>query len=204
MNKEPTKEQIRKLGYSPESQKIKNQLLKSVRICPVCKLEITQLIDYGGSRGRYHKELREPSQDMVEKVARIILACMGNDPDFVFEHKDCDTYALKDVLRTSTNAADEILALIKAPELKWQDIPDKGGEWWLSAFVDNSKYISPRIMRVIDYERKDRGLEVDSFGHDSIPADIFVKEYYPKAKWLFIPEPTTPRDYDQQQIGGKK
>ena len=76
---------------------------------------------------------------------------------------------------------------------EWIDIPTKRGEYWLSPFCEG-RYISPRIMSVIDYERPDRGLEVQyDFPHDTIPIKIFVKEYYPKAKWMLIKEPELPK-----------
>jgi len=74
----------------------------------------------------------------------------------------------------------------------WIDVPDKAGDYWLSPFVDG-RYIQPRIMGVIDYQRKDRRLEVQyDFPHDTIPVKKFVKEYYPKAKWMFIEIPELP------------
>lgn len=74
-------------------------------------------------------------------------------------------------------------------EEHWLDIPDKAGEYWLSAFCEG-KYIRPRIISVIDYQRPDRGIEVQyDFPHDTVPVKLFCEEYYPKAKWLFIAEP---------------
>lgn len=76
-------------------------------------------------------------------------------------------------------------------ENKWVDVPDKRGEWWLSAFIaDKNYYINPRIITVIDYQRPDRGLEIqyDRIG-ETIPVKQFVEEFYPNAKWMFIPEP---------------
>lgn len=71
----------------------------------------------------------------------------------------------------------------------WIDVPDKRGDYWVSPFVEG-RYIHPRILSVIDYERPDRGLEVQyDFPHETIPVKTFCEEYYPKAKWLYIPEP---------------
>ena len=56
----------------------------------------------------------------------------------------------------------------------WVDIPTKRGEYWMSPFIDG-KYIAPRILSVIDYERPDRGLEVQyDFPHDTIPVKTFT------------------------------
>lgn len=84
------------------------------------------------------------------------------------------------------------------PELKplsdWVDVPTKAGVYWLSPFIEGA-YIRPRIMGVIDYDRPNRGLEVEyDFPHETIPVKIFVKEYYPKAKWMFIENPSIPVD----------
>ncbi len=70
----------------------------------------------------------------------------------------------------------------------WIDTPDKAGMYWMSAFCDG-RYIDPSIKRVIDYCRPGKGLEVDYDRFDTIPIKTFVEEYYPKAKWLFIPQP---------------
>jgi len=72
---------------------------------------------------------------------------------------------------------------------EWLEAPTEKGEYWFSPFVEG-RYIHPRIISVIDYGRPDRGLEVqDDFPHETIPVRIFVKEYYPKAKWMLIREP---------------
>jgi len=78
-----------------------------------------------------------------------------------------------------------------SPEMvcpNWIDFPTKGGMYWLCPFVDG-KYISPHIQRIIDYSRPDRGLEAENYGSDSVPVKLYCEEYYPKAKWLFIPRP---------------
>lgn len=73
---------------------------------------------------------------------------------------------------------------------KWIDEPDKAGEYWMSACNKENRCISPRIMRVIDYQRPGRGLEVDyDSTHNTVPIKTFVAEYYPAAKWLFIEIP---------------
>jgi hypothetical protein len=71
---------------------------------------------------------------------------------------------------------------------KWIDAPDKAGAWWMAAFCEG-RYVRPYIQDVIDYARPDRGLEVLQRSPDSIPVPLFVTEYYPKSKWLFIPVP---------------
>jgi len=72
---------------------------------------------------------------------------------------------------------------------EWVDMPIKRGNYWVSPFCEG-KYIKPRIISVIDYQRPDRGLEVQyEFPRDTIPVKTFCEEYYPKAKWMFIPEP---------------
>ena len=77
-------------------------------------------------------------------------------------------------------------------KLTWVDKPDKKGLYWLSPFVEG-RYIRPHTVTVIDYDRPGRGLEVqDNFPSESIPVDIYIKDYYPNAKWTFINEPTTP------------
>jgi len=92
---------------------------------------------------------------------------------------------------------DQILALIpdieearkQEREEHWIDAPNKRGDYWMSPFVEG-RYIQPRFITVIDYQREDRGLEVQyDFPHDTIPVATFCKEYYPEAKWLFIPIP---------------
>ncbi len=75
---------------------------------------------------------------------------------------------------------------------EWVDIPTKRGEYWMSPFIDG-KYIAPRILSIIDYERPDRGLEVQyDFPHDTIPVKTFAEEYYPNAKWMLIKTPVIP------------
>jgi len=75
----------------------------------------------------------------------------------------------------------------------WQSKPTKGGMYWKSAFCDGH-YISPRVERIIDYDRPERGLEVEQNHGDSIPLDVYLTEHYPKSLWQFIPEPTLPQN----------
>ena len=70
---------------------------------------------------------------------------------------------------------------------EWIDIPDRAGVYWLSPFCDGH-YINSRIQEVIDYSRPERGLEA-RYSDDTVPIKLFIKEYYPKAKWMFVPEP---------------
>ncbi|KKN44530.1 hypothetical protein LCGC14_0692100 [marine sediment metagenome] len=74
---------------------------------------------------------------------------------------------------------------------EWIDEPTERGEYWVSSFIEGH-YISPHIMKVIDYDRPQRGLEV-CYDRDTIPVKLFGKEYRPKAKWMFIPEPELPK-----------
>jgi len=77
-------------------------------------------------------------------------------------------------------------------ENEWVDEPTQRGEYWVSPFVEG-RYISPRILSVIDYQRPDRGIEIQyDFPHDTVPVKVFITEYYPKAKWLYIKEPELP------------
>jgi hypothetical protein len=104
--------------------------------------------------------------------------------------KEVETYRAD---RTDQEVANFILDLVRqhyADRLaeKWVDIPDKRGEWWMSSYHSECGFVSPLIIRVIDYQRPDRGLEVD-YDRESIPVKVFVEEYYPKAKWMFISEP---------------
>ncbi len=75
--------------------------------------------------------------------------------------------------------------------MEWVNKPTKRGNYWVSPFVDG-RHISPNIMKVIDYERPNRGLEV-WYDRDTLPVKLFCKEYYPKAKWMFIEMP----DWDE-------
>jgi hypothetical protein len=76
--------------------------------------------------------------------------------------------------------------------VEWVDIPTESGEYWVSPFVEG-RYVSPRILTVIDYQRPDRGLEVQyDFPHDTIPVKTFTEEYYPNAKWMLIKKPALP------------
>ena len=89
-----------------------------------------------------------------------------------------------------TEQLTKAIPIIRADERGvWVDEPDQRGDYWISPFIEG-KYIGPRIISVIDYQRPDRGLEVQYYSpSDSIPVKTFCKEYYPKAKWMFIPEP---------------
>ena len=84
----------------------------------------------------------------------------------------------------------------KDMQREWIDEPTERGEYWVSPLIVASfgelLHNRPRILRVIDYDRPDRGLEVD-YDTNSIPVKQFCKEYYPKAKWMFIPEPEPPK-----------
>ncbi|KKM86352.1 hypothetical protein LCGC14_1279760 [marine sediment metagenome] len=71
--------------------------------------------------------------------------------------------------------------------MEWVDKPTKPGNYWVSPFIEG-RYISPRIMSVIDYARPDRGLEV-RYDRDTLPVELFCKNYYPEAKWMFIETP---------------
>jgi len=76
--------------------------------------------------------------------------------------------------------------------VEWVDMPTERGEYWMSPFIEG-RHISPQILTVLDYGRPDRGLEVVyDFPRDTIPVSLFVTEYYPKAKWMLIKEPTIP------------
>lgn len=76
---------------------------------------------------------------------------------------------------------------------EWKDKPTTGGDYWVSCFCDD-RYISPRIMHVIDYDREGRRLEVVHGSLvDTEPIDLFLKEYYPQSKWLYISEPPLPQ-----------
>jgi len=76
--------------------------------------------------------------------------------------------------------------------MEWIDKPNQRGEYWVSPFIEG-RYISPRIITVIDYERLGRRLEVQyEFPKATIPVDVFVSEYYPKAKWMLIEMPDIP------------
>jgi hypothetical protein len=73
---------------------------------------------------------------------------------------------------------------------EWIDQPDKSGDYWMSSFIDG-QYQSPHIKHVLNFNRPDRGLEVEynTGARSSVPVKEFCTEYHPKAKWLFIPEP---------------
>lgn len=84
---------------------------------------------------------------------------------------------------------------MSARDRRWRDKPTRRGAYWVSPFM-NGKYAYPHVMHVIDYERPDRGLEVEygSVGSLTIPVNRFVAMYYPKAKWMYIPVPRPPED----------
>lgn len=85
------------------------------------------------------------------------------------------------------------------PEIpNWQNAPDKGGLWWLSAFCDG-EYVFPRVVRIIDYGRPGRRLELEV--HDNIKMAIILSEYYPDSRWCFIPEPSLDRLKAQDEEG---
>jgi hypothetical protein len=95
--------------------------------------------------------------------------------------------------------ADELLKVgyllveeVQLEGLVWIDEPTERGEYWVSAFCDG-RYISPSIISVIDYERPERGLEVqESIGRDTVPVKEYCSEWYPQAKWMKIHEPPAP------------
>lgn len=74
---------------------------------------------------------------------------------------------------------------------QWIDKPTRGGDYWQSSFC-NGKYIRPKIINVIDFDRPERGLEIGGSHCDNTPVEEYVKEYYPKARYLYIPVPKLP------------
>jgi len=70
---------------------------------------------------------------------------------------------------------------------EWIDRPDKVGKWWMSPFINN-EYLTPSLKEVVDYGKSKGELVVNS-GIFSTSVERFCTEYYPKSKWLFIPEP---------------
>lgn len=72
--------------------------------------------------------------------------------------------------------------------VKWVDRPVKRGLYWRSPFC-GGRYIPPSIVRLVDYghNRKD----IDD-GGSYIKLGVYLREYYPKAKYSFIPEPICP------------
>ena len=128
-------------------------------------------------------------EQAIEKLAKhlFIKWAKENSPDKVGVWEQ-----LTDSKELWLSDARSILSLLYPAELPalWLDVPDKAGEWWMSAHCDG-QYIEPSILRVIDYGRADRGLEVDHhFPHETVPVKEFTEEYYPKSKWLYIPEPS--------------
>ena len=127
-----------------------------------------------------NKEVREQAQGLA---------------DFLLEHD----YRKYTALETANIILDAGYRLIK-PESLWVDEPTKRGEYWMSAFIEG-RYIAPCIISVIDYQRPDRGLEVQhDFPHETVPVKTFVAEYYPQAKWMFINEPKHPA-HTKRELG---
>ncbi len=72
----------------------------------------------------------------------------------------------------------------------WIDKPESTGKYWLSPFCDG-RYIDPRTVRIIRFG-KEFELVVDD-GGNYVKLSLFLKEYYPKSKWLYIPSPGCPK-----------
>lgn len=147
-------------------------------------------------------KLKAPD-DVREKVASVI--------DF-YENEDLERRTTEDpshddyesFMKRYINAIVDIYApLLAAAEQKgrqeereriqgkWLDKPDKGGWWWKAVFMDEM-CCGVQPMRVIDYDRPGRGLEVDEGHGDTIPVDKYKINYYPNSMWLYIPEPEYP------------
>jgi hypothetical protein len=98
---------------------------------------------------------------------------------------------MKDAWREKARSLLTFLDSLGFVQYEWTDRPTRWGSWWVSAFCDGD-YREPHIYQVIDYERPGRGLEVE-YGHmNYVAVDEFVTEYYPKAKWCYIPRPILP------------
>lgn len=67
----------------------------------------------------------------------------------------------------------------------WLDAPTQAGMYWMSPFCDGD-YRYPHMKEVLDFDRPGRGLEVVDSPSDCVPIDLYLREYYPKSKWLFI------------------
>jgi len=124
-------------------------------------------------------------QEELERVA-----CKLCELERICDH-EITTHAVR--CQEPLKEADAILSpfkhLIELQELaKWTDAPVQAGEYWVSPFCDGN-YIQPRILSVIDFQRPDRGLEVQYESPHCIPVKTFIEEYYPKAKWMFIQRP---------------
>lgn len=124
-------------------------------------------------------------REQLEADVDAILQDLVNDVYNLQDRFPKEVVSLK-TLDKSRAVIDKCLSLLNS---EWEDAPTKRGDYWMSAFIEGN-YISPRILSVIDYERTDRGLEVQyDFLHDTIPVKTFTKEYYPNAKWMLIQEP---------------
>jgi hypothetical protein len=78
---------------------------------------------------------------------------------------------------------------LKKEKQEWEITPDKAGEWWMSPyFADKGIYATPCIKRVIDYQ-DGKELEVEDGNFNFVKVSLIVSEYYPKARWLYIPLP---------------
>lgn len=150
-------------------------------------------------------KLKSPD-DVREKVARFIAAVRGlvvwdTLPDE--QSKVCGCACKEACYRYSDTIHAIYAPLLQAAEQKgrqeereriqgkWLDKPDKGGWWWKAVFMDEM-CCGVQPMRVIDYDRPGRGLEVDEGHGDTIPVDKYKINYYPNSMWLYIPEPEYP------------
>ena len=70
----------------------------------------------------------------------------------------------------------------------WINKPDKDGIYWVSPLHDGF-HSYPIIKTVIDFDRPERGLEVQESTCSYIPVDVYCRNYLPDAKWLYIEIP---------------
>ena len=75
--------------------------------------------------------------------------------------------------------------------VNWLDAPTQAGMYWMSPFCDGG-YRYPHMKEVIDFDRPGRGLEVVESLSDCVPIDLYLREYYPKSKWLYLKAPGCP------------
>lgn len=71
----------------------------------------------------------------------------------------------------------------------WIDRPTEPGSYWMYPFCDG-QHITPRILRITAFPGG--VLKADDGGH-YVELGLFLKEYYPESKWLFIPQPDCPK-----------
>lgn len=194
-NTDDIKQALRELGYrlSPKSEELPT--LKDVFPAGGVPDEWAKAIEYYRAYliGCGITQAKRLPSDKRESVAKkLAMIHLGKD----WEDLDEEERALY------LGDADEVIPLISPPMevlSKWADIPTERGEYWVSPFVEG-RYISPRILLVFNYERPDRGLEVHyDFPRNTVPVKTFVREYYPKAKWLLIKEPEPPAQLDRQK-----